>query len=426
MALVYPFRAVRADGKWTAKVASYPYDIVSSEEARKIAEVNPLSFLRVTKAEVDLPADVNPYDEIVYETARVNFGEFRRKGFLIRDDVPCFYLYGMILNGHEQYGLGVCVDEAEFEAGRVKPHEHTLPEKEADRTRHIEKLNAQTGPILMAYRKKESIDELVRVVRAGPPEYEFLSDNGVVHALWVIRYHEMIRAIGAEFRAVDSLYIADGHHRAAAGVAVARRRNGGKNRDCRSILAVLFPHDQLRIRDYNRVVKDLGGLSNEAYLDMVGKTFDLVTDFGEKSPMIKGEFGMYLGGRWYGLKLKRDHAWTGDTVRDLDVSILQDHLLGPILGIRDPRGDARILFVGGSRGVEELERMVDSGENAVAFSLFPPTMEQMMRVADSGRVMPPKSTWFEPKLRDGILIHVLNDGEEDERKFRNGGKQGRR
>lgn len=424
MALIHPFRAVRAGKTWASKVASYPYDIVSSEEARKIAEGNPLSFLRVTKAEIDLPEDVHPYDDRVYERARMNFEELRRKEILIREDRPCLYVYGLTLNGQEQYGVGACVDAAEFEAGRVKPHELTLPEKEADRERHIESLKAQTGPVLMAYRKRGSLDERIRVIRENPPEYEFLSDNGVVHALWVIRDGETIRAVRTEFGTVDAFYIADGHHRAAAGVAVARRgrsasRNSAEVRGSRSILAVLFPHDQLRIRDYNRVVKDLGGLTEDGYLRKLEASFTMESDYGRKSPERPGEFGMYLRGKWFGLRLKKEDTPAGDPVGALDVSILQNRLLGPVLGIRDPRGDERIRFVGGSRGIGELEKMVDSEEHAVAFSLFPPTMEQMMSVADSGGIMPPKSTWFEPKLRDGILIHVLNDEEDDERAVRN-------
>jgi len=418
VAVIFPFRAVRSGRQWVAKVASYPYDIVSSEEARKIAAENPLSFLRVTKAEIDLPENVNSYDDRVYEKAKRNFEEQLRTGILIQDDQPCFYVYCLTMNNQEQCGIGACVHAAEFETRRVKRHELTLPEKEADRTRHIDRLKAQTGPILMAYRSRESINLRINIIRENPPEYDFMSDNGVSHALWVVRDAEAIRAIEKEFETIDALYIADGHHRAAAGMAVARMAeresgdHGNASAQC-SVLAVLFPHDQLRIRDYNRVVKDLGGLSEQSYLRMIGESFEVAPDYRGKSPQEPREFGMYLRGRWFRLRPRKGTWQEGDIVGALDVSILQNNLLGPVLGIHDPRGDARITFVGGSRGVGELERMVDSGEYAVAFSLFPPTMDQMMKVADAGMVMPPKSTWFEPKLRDGILIHVLTDEDQE-------------
>jgi uncharacterized protein (DUF1015 family) len=418
MAVILPFRAVRSGRQWVAKVASYPYDILSSEEARKIAAGNPLSFLHVTKAEIDLPADMDPYDDRVYDQARRNFESQLRAGVLTRDDRPCFYVYGLTMEGQEQWGIGACVHAAEFEAGRVKRHELTLPEKETDRMRHIDRLNAQTGPILMAYRSRDSIHRLISRIREKDPEYDFLSDNGVSHALWVVRDAEQIRSIAKEFEPVEALYIADGHHRAAAGMAVAamRERTFGSRGHAgghRSVLAVLFPHDQLRIRDYNRVVQDLGGWSMQDYLSRVEKSFEIETDCREKMPRGPREFGMYLGGKWFRLR-SREGTWReGDVVGSLDVAILQNNLLGPVLGIRDPRGDTRIRFVGGSRGASELERMVDTEGFAVAFSLFPPTMDQMMNVADAGMVMPPKSTWFEPKLRDGILVHVLNDYDED-------------
>jgi len=414
MAVILPFRAVRSIRDWVAKVASYPYDILSSEEARKITADNPLSFLHVTRAEIDLPADMNPYDDRVYDQAKRNFESLLRAGVLIRDDRPFFYVYGLTQEGQEQYGIGACVHASEFESGRVKRHELTLPEKEIDRMRHIDRLNAQTGPILMAYRSSAGIGRLIGIIREGLPEYDFLSDNGVSHALWVVRDRETIRAIEREFESVEALYIADGHHRAAAGMAVAgmgERASGGRG-DAgahRSILAVLFPHDQLRIRDYNRVVRDLCGWSEREYLSRVEPSFKIESDWREKKPLGPREFGMYLRGKWFRLR-SREGTWPeGDVVGSLDVSILQNNLLGPVLGIRDPRGDARICFVGGSRGVAELERMVDEEGFSVAFSLFPPAMDQMMNVADAGMVMPPKSTWFEPKLRDGILVHVLDD-----------------
>lgn len=418
MAVVVPFKAVRPRKQDAKRVASYPYDVLSSDEARAIAKDNPLSFLHITKAEIDLPRDVDPYDHRVYEKARQNFEKQVQEGVLIRDQKPCYYVYRQTLKDHEQWGIGACVHVAEFESGHVKRHEMTLPAKEVDRTRHIDAVNAQTGPIFLAYRSREAINRLVGKIGAGQPEYDFLSDNGVSHALWVVSDDETISELMAQFRQIDRLYIADGHHRAASGVAVARAREQqakgpeyGKAHNF--ILAVLFPHDQLMIRDYNRVVKDLGGRSEKDFLERAGAVFDIEGNYGEKSPQGPREYGMYLQGAWYRLRPKAGRVPENDIVGALDVSILQDHLLGPVLGIRDPRGDARIRFVGGARGIAELEKMVDSGEYAVAFSLYPPTMDQMMAVADAGRMMPPKSTWFEPKLRDGILIHLLGNGEEE-------------
>ncbi len=418
MAVVVPFKAVRPRKQYAKQVASYPYDVLSSEEARAIAKDDPMSFLHVTKAEIDLPPDLNPYDDRVYEKARQNFEKQLREGVLVRDRRPCYYVYRQTLKDHEQWGIGACVHVAEFESGHVKRHEMTLPVKEADRTRHIDAVNAQTGPIFLAYRSREAINRLVRKIGEGTPEYDFLSDNGVSHTLWVVSDEETIGELKAQFKQIDRLYIADGHHRAASGVAVARMRarNAGGSEYGKAhnfILAVLFPHDQLMIRDYNRVVKDLGGLSEAEFLEKAGAAFDIERDCREKSPKVPREYGMYLGGTWFRLRPKAGRVREDDIVGALDVSILQDHLLGPVLGIRDPRGDARIRFVGGARGIAELEKMVDAGGYRVAFALYPPTIEQMMAVADAGRMMPPKSTWFEPKLRDGVLIHLLENGEEE-------------
>ncbi len=420
MAVIVPFRAVRPRKEYVAKVASYPYDIISSEEAREIAKDNPLSFLHVTKSEIDLPADINPYDDEVYRTAKRNFEKLLAEGILAEDREPSFYVYCQRMGRHEQCGIGACVHVTEFESGRVKKHEMTLTEKEADRTRHIDRVNAQTGPIFLTYRSRPEINRLVGEIRKGPPEYDFLSDNGVVHTLWVVRDQAAIRRIEHEFRKVDSLYIADGHHRAASGVAVAalRDRSAGRREPCadhKLILAVLFPHDQLRIMDYNRIVKDLAGLDEAEFLEKIGEKFAIEPGRGKKSPEQPHEFGMYLRGRWFSLKAREGICRKDDVVGSLDVSILHENLLGPVLGIRDPRGDRRIRFVGGIRGAGELEKKVDSGEYAVAFTLYPPAIDQMMAVADEGKVMPPKSTWFEPKLRDGILVHVLGgDGGSDD------------
>ena len=412
MCIVKPFKAVRPVKKFVRDVASYPYDIIDSDEARDIADGNPRSFLHIIKSEIDLPPEIDIHDDRVYEKAGENFYEFLDKGILFQDKEPCFYIYRQRMGNHEQYGIVACASVDEYESIHIKKHELTKSYIQADRTKHIAKLNAQTGPVFLTYRAQKSIDEIVTKIIEGPPEYDFSSDDGISHTTWVVNDANTIDAIRGEFLAVDSFYIADGHHRAASAAAVAKMRREENpdydgSEEFNYTMAVIFPHNQIKVMDYNRVVKDLKGLSEAEFLDKVSDGFFLTDNFKEKAPAQFHEFGMYLKGRWYRLRAKEDIYNENDVVGILDVSILQDHLIKPILGIGDLRTDNRIAFVGGVRGMEELERLVDSGQYAVAFSMYPTTLTQMMDVADTGRLMPPKSTWFEPKLRSGIFVHLL-------------------
>jgi uncharacterized protein (DUF1015 family) len=411
VSVIVPFKALRPQKQFVRDVASLPYDVVSSEEAKHIAGDKPLNFLHVEKSEIDLPSDIPAHDQRIYETAKENVNKLLRKGVLFQDTKPCFYIYSQEMNGRRQYGIVGGISVAEYEVGKIKKHELTRSDKEIDRIRHVDTISAHTGPVLITYRMVPSIDRMVEETIQERPEYDFTTDDGISHRVWVVGNEEKISAIIAKFAELDSLYIADGHHRAAAAAAVAKMRRGNNptnpDAEYENIMAVLFPHTQLKIMDYNRVVKDLNGLRKADFLDKCRGKFFLSDNFYEKSPRYVHEFGMYLAGRWYKL-ISRDGAYDeNDPVGRLDVFILQEHLLNPILGIRDPRSDKRIEFVGGIRGMQELERLVDSGKFSVAFSLYPPTIEQLMEVADASRIMPPKSTWFEPKLRSGIFTHLL-------------------
>jgi uncharacterized protein (DUF1015 family) len=411
MCTVIPFRAVRPVKKFAKDVASHPYDVIDSQEARALAGKNPWSFLHVVKAEIDLPEDTDLYDDRVYERAGQNFRRFLQEGILIQDESPCFYIYRQRMAGHEQYGIVGCAAVDDYETGLIRKHELTRADKEIDRTRHINQVNAQTGPVFLTYRKRSSIDDLVTAIVTEQPEYDFTADDGISHTVWIVADHHMIARIRNEFKKIGALYIADGHHRAASAAAVAKARRL-KNQDDDAaeynyVLSVIFPHDHLNVLEYNRVVRDLGGLTGEEFLRRLEEDFSIADDFKAKSPGKAHEFGMYLNGRWYRLAAK-DHVVAGqDVIGILDVSILQRRILTPLLGINDPRTDERITFVGGIRGIVELERRVDSGEWAVAFSLYPLTVEALMNVADRALMMPPKSTWFEPKLRSGLFSYLL-------------------
>ncbi|MBW2674776.1 MAG: DUF1015 domain-containing protein [Deltaproteobacteria bacterium] len=412
MVAVKPFRAVRPQQQYVKDVASYPYDVIDSREARLLTRENAKSFLRIVKSEVDSPDDTADCEE-VYERARENLYDFLSEGTLFQDEKACFYVYRQGMGDHVQYGVVGCVDVADYESGVIKRHELTRRDKEADRTRHIDRVNAQTGPIYLTYRATEAIDGMVREIVAGDPEYDFTADDGITHSAWVVANENVIEKIRQEFGQLDSLYIADGHHRAAAAAAVARMRREADTghtgtEEYNRTLAVIFPHNQLKIMDYNRVVRDLGGLGEEAFVGRVREHFVVSENFSRRSPQRHGEFGMYLKGRWYSLQIGKRALKGDDPVAELDVSLLQDNLLRPVLGIDDPRTDERLLFVGGIRGMDELERLVDSGEYTVAFSLYPTTMDQIMQIADRGETMPPKSTCFEPKLRSGIFVHLLD------------------
>jgi len=411
MSIVIPFKALRPGRSFVKDVASLPYDVLNRDEARALASGNPVSFLRVEKSEID----VNPPDDVpekIFEKARENLDNLVRQGVMFQEESPCFYIYRQRMGAHEQTGIVGCASVSEYESGQIKKHELTRADKELERTSHVDTVNAQTGPVFLTYRATEEIDRLVEGFKAGSPEYDFTAADGIVHTVWVVSKTEDIRSLSEGLKKLEALYIADGHHRAAAACSVCRSRREGNphhrgDEPYNFFLSVIFPHNQLRIMDYNRAVRDLHGLEKVAFLHKVEEKFEIRPDFNRKSPEAFHSFGMYMDGRWYQLMARENLCDESDPIGSLDVSILQTHLLGPLLGIQDPRTDQRIDFIGGIRGMEELERLVDSGKFAVAFSLFPTTLDQLMAVADAGLVMPPKSTWFEPKLRSGIFVHSL-------------------
>jgi len=414
MALVIPFRAVRPQKRFARDVASFPYDVLDREEGRAIIRDNPLNFLRVEKSEIDVPEEIRDDDPRVFEKARENLRKFIREGVLVQDDRPCFYVYRQKDAAREQVGIVGCVSVAEYEAGRIKKHELTRVDKENERVSHIDTAGAQTGLVFLLYRARREIDRIVSQIVQGPPEYDFTTPDAVSHTAWVVADDETIGALQSEFAKVPCLYIADGHHRAASASTVARLRRERNpahtgREEYNFFVATLFPHQQLKILDYNRVVKDLRGLSAEQFMEKVREKFVLSPGFRERSPSAAHQFGMYLGGQWYRLEAKPELYEQADLIGKLDVSILQDHLLGPILGIRDPRTDERIKFVGGIRGMDALERMVDERGYAVAFSMCPPGIAELIAIADAGMIMPPKSTWFEPKLRSGLFVHLIDE-----------------
>ncbi len=417
MATLRPFAALRPSPQRAAAVAAVPYDVVSTAEARALAAGNPLSFLHVSRAEIDLPEGTEPHDPVVYETARRNFETLRREAPLSQDDSPSLYVYRLAMGGHVQTGVAGCASVDEYDRDIVRKHERTRKDKEDDRTRHMVTLRSQTGPVFMTYRGRPEIDETVQGVTATPPLYDVTAADGVTHTLWRAD-DAATRKLAGLFAAVPLLYIADGHHRAAsASRAHAEVRSEGSA----GFLSVLFPADQLRILPYNRVVKDLGGRTPSKFLAEMRASLP-VREGAHPSPAAHGDVSMYLDGHWYGLTLEpasgRSAAGpqgpvqgngipsSGDTA-SLDVSRLQEQVLEPLLGIGDVRTDKRIDFVGGIRGAAELERLVDSGRAAVAFSMHPVSMDDLMAVSDAKEIMPPKSTWFEPKLRDGFLCHMI-------------------
>ncbi len=408
--LIKPFRALRPVPERTADVIAPPYDVLDSAEARQRAAGRPHSFLHISKPEIDLPPDTDPYSPAVYARGAENLARLIDAGVLVRDARPCYYAYRLRMGSHVQTGLGCVASVADYDSNRIRKHEHTRPDKEDDRVRQITALGAQTGPVLLAWRSHAGLADMLARVADGPAACEVTADDGIVHGIWVIDDPALIDRITGIVDGMTALYIADGHHRSAAAsrVAATRRAEGaaeGGGHD--HFLTVAFPHDEMRILDYNRVVRDLNGLTAAAFLERVAQHFTVTPADGPASPDAPGRFGMYLGGRWYALAIHGGRVPT-DPVARLDVSLLQDHLLAPLLGIGDPRRDRRIDFVGGIRGLGELERRVDSGEMAVAFALHPTSLEALMAVADANQVMPPKSTWFEPKLADGLLSHLLD------------------
>ncbi|HHF42653.1 MAG TPA: DUF1015 domain-containing protein [Candidatus Aminicenantes bacterium] len=413
MVMLRKFKALRPKKGLEKQVASPPYDVLSSEEAREMAQGNPYSFLHVIKPEIDLPPGTDLYAPEVYQKARENMEKFIQEGILIQEDKPRLYIYRQVMQGREQYGIVGCVSAEEYEKDLIKKHELTRKAKEEDRVKHIEATNAHAGPVFLTYKARENIDKLVAQEAAKEPLYDFVADDGVRHTVWGID-DEVAEKIIEEFSKVDCLYVADGHHRSASGTIVAQRRKAANphhtgEEEYNYFLAVLFPHNQLKIMDYNRVVKDLNGHSSEELFQFLEEIFT-VEEIGETPyrPQKKGEVGMYYNGQWYKLTFKPEKIDKDDPVNSLDTALLQNLVLRPFFGIDDPRTSGRIDFVGGIRGLEELKKRVDSGQYKVAFALYPTSIEELMRIADAGQVMPPKSTWFEPKLRSGLLIHRLD------------------
>lgn len=403
MASVRPFRALRPRPDLASRVAAVPYDVVSTEEARTLAAGNPLSFLHVSRAEIDLPPGVNPYADEVYARAVANFRGLAES--MVQDEQAAVYVYRLRMGDHEQTGVAACYSIDEYARDIVKKHERTRRDKEDDRTRHIVELRAQTGPVFLTYRKHPRIDAVVTAVTATAPLYDLVADDGVAHTIWRADAEATAELVAA-FAVLPALYIADGHHRAASAArAHATFAGDGGEAEHAWFLAVAFPDDQTQILPYNRVVKDLLGRSPEEFLNAVRARFHV--EEGSATPVRKGECGMFVGGRWYTVRLRADGSEANDPIRSLDVSLLQEGVLSPLLGVEDPRTDKRIDFVGGARGTAELERLVASGAAAVAFSMFPVTVAELMAIADAGSIMPPKSTWFEPKLRDGLLNHLI-------------------
>ncbi|HAY74370.1 MAG TPA: DUF1015 domain-containing protein [Opitutae bacterium] len=406
-----PFRAIRPLPEDAKQVASRPYDVLNSDEARLEAADNPISFLRVIKPEIDLPSDSDPYGEEVYRQGLAKLTEFKELGILVQDPEAFFYVYRLTMDGRTQTGIVGCCDYQEYYDGSIKKHELTRTAKENDRVRHVETQNANAEPVFFSYRGKPGIDSLVNEVTRSPIEYDFVAEDGIRHELWVVRDRRLIENFESGFAEVPALYVADGHHRTAAAARVGQMRKEDNSdhtgeEEYNFFMAVLFPDDQLKIFDYNRVVRDLNGLSQESFLSAIKQSFEISAIDGELAPTEKGTFSMYLGGVWYRLKANKEKL-TSSPKEGLDVTYLSDEVLEPILGISDLRNDLRIDFVGGIRGLGELERRVDSGEMAVAFALFPVSMEELLAIADAGEIMPPKTTWFEPKLRSGLFIHDL-------------------
>lgn len=415
MATVRPFAGLRPKKEYAARLASPPYDVLSSDEAREMAKDNPISFLHVIKPEIDLDSSIDPYDQHVYEKGAENLQRLIRDGILFQDEQPSFYIYRQIMGDHQQTGLVACASVEEYEKDIIKKHELTRQEKEDDRVNLISHLNAQTGPVFLTYKAVQPIDRLISSIVAGEPEYDFRDENNIQHTFWSVNDPDMIRQLQAEFRSVPYLYVADGHHRSAAAMRIKQMRQQQNPRhtgdeEYNFFLTVIFPDNQMKILDYNRIVKDLNGLSEAAFMDKISEKFSISRR--EKNdrykPLQKHTFGMYLNGYWYKLTAKENTFDATNPVDRLDVSILQNNLLTPILGIEDPRKDKRIDFVGGIRGLGELEKRVNSGKWAVGFALYPTTMDDLIAIADAGRIMPPKSTWFEPKLRSGLVIHLLD------------------
>lgn len=421
MTLIRPFAALRPRPDLAARICELPYDVMSSEEARQLAAGNPLSFLHVSKPEIDLPPTTDPYAPEVYAKGKENFQRLIAQGALRQDVRPQFYLYRQVMGRHTQVGLVAAASCEAYLQDLIKKHELTRPDKEDDRVRHIETLNAQTGPVFLVYRANQAIDELVARQMTQPPEIDFVAGDGVRHSSWPLNsgptspIEEANSLVTSLFKQLPALYIADGHHRCAAAARIYTKRKGassGPEQPSAYFLSVIFPHNQVQILPYNRVVKDLGGLSPTQFLDRLARVFTVQPPAAAPLPaaavpQCKHDLGLYLGGQWYALRFRSHLTAVAEAAAGLDVSLLQEHVLSSMLGITDPRTSKRLNFIGGIRGAAELEKLVDVGEYACAFSMFPTSIEDLMAIADVGGIMPPKSTWFEPKLRDAMFCHLL-------------------
>jgi len=404
MAAVKPFAALRPKPELASQICELPYDVLSSDEAREIATGHPLSFFHASKPEIDLPRDTDVHAPEVYARGAENFQKFIRDGALQQDAQPGFYLYRQIMGDHTQIGLVAVASCEEYQRGIIRKHEQTRVDKENDRVRHIETLNAQTSPVFLTYPAVHTLDEFIARKASGTPEIDFTARDGVQHAAWTIHNPHDVKFIETQFARIPSLYIADGHHRSAAAARVYQSRQGAGQSG--QFLAVIFPHNQMQVLPYNRVLKDLNGWTPKQLLEILGEVFAFDPD-GKAIPAREHELGLYLAGQWHTLVFRRHVLQERDARELLDVTLLQKHVLEPLLGINDPRTNERIQFVGGIRGTAELEKLVNRGEFACAFSMFPLNIETLMAISDAGGVLPPKSTWFEPKLRDGMFCHLL-------------------
>ncbi len=409
MAIYRSFKAFRPEKSKQSLIPALPYDVMNSDEARKEVEGKPYSFLHIDKAEIDLPIGTDPYSKEVYEKAKENLKNLEKSGALIQDSKPCFYIYKQVMNGRSQTGIVGCASIDDYMNNVIKKHEHTLAKKEQDRINHVDICNANTGPIFLTYRKNDTITNTVNDwMKDNEPVYDFVSD-GVTQTVWVIDNDDTIKLIGDEFGKIDAMYIADGHHRCASAVKVGQKRreanpNYTGDEEFNFFLSVAFPDDELEIMDYNRVVKDLNGMTSDEFIKAVSNDFEVEKVDCQCKPSERHTFGMFLDNQWYKLTAKSDIINENDPVERLDVSILQNNLLSPVLGIDDPKTNERIDFIGGIRGLNELERRCRE-DMKLAFAMYPTSIDDLMSIADADLIMPPKSTWFEPKLLSGIFIH---------------------
>lgn len=413
MATLKPFRILRPLPEKASEICTLPYDVMNTEEARSMAEGKPLSFLRVTRSEIEFGPEANPYSDEVYQHGARNLQALQEQGVLVQSREPEYMLYRLQMGEHVQTGLVAAASCAEYDSGIVRKHELTRPDKEDDRTRHINILGAQTGAVFLTYRATPEIDQMVEKETERAPDIDFTAEDGIQHSAWFVRDGATIAALQSSFAKVPLLYVADGHHRSAAASRVARERAAEPghtgSEPYNYFLTVTFPHDQMQILGYNRVVHDLNGLQPDELLNRLREVATVEPLQSAQNPVRKGELTMFLSGQWYRLQWNPGVAAEGDSVARLDVSLLQDQVLAPVLGIGDPRTDKRISFIGGIRGTAELERLVKDGSGAAAFALFPTSIEDLMEIADQNGLMPPKSTWFEPKLRDGMAVHLINE-----------------